>query len=164
LKVKHGSCKQPTISHRLTLAACYFNFQTSMLQTWGPFLLVFDINNHKNWHQLWKFEQGSCILHIVPPWLNNWRINSPFVGPSEHTFGLKQDGYLCNYVLGQSDGWIFCVSLAKRTCTVLHNVLSRICWSTGSHFKRYVYTVINMVNDIQKFDQFWLVKMTCVMT
>ena len=33
------------------------------------------------------------------------------------------------------------------------NVLSSICRSTGRHFKRYVYTVINIVNDTQRFDQ-----------
>jgi len=37
----------------------------------------------------------------------------------------------------QSDDWIFCVSLATRTCNVWRYVLSHICRSIGRHLERY---------------------------
>jgi len=37
--------------------------------------------------------------------------------------------------LGQLEDWIFCVSLASRTCNVWRNMLSRIWQRMGRHFK-----------------------------
>jgi len=48
--------------------------------------------------------------------------------------------------LDQSEDWIFCVSLATRTCSVWCNVqvISYICWSIGI-FKRSVDTLIIVI-------------------
>jgi len=47
-----------------------------------------------------------------------------------------------NASFGQSEDWIFCVSLATRTCNGWRNVLSRNCRTIGRHFKRSVDTFI----------------------
>ena len=42
--------------------------------------------------------------------------------------------------LGQSEDWIFCVSLVMHVCNVWRNTLFRICWYNGCHFKHSVNT------------------------
>jgi len=74
-----------------------------------------------------------------------------FVWPSEWREVATKGGRLrysiTHNVIDQSKNWIVCVSLASRTCIVWHNMLSRICWSTGRHFKHSVDTSITVVTE-----------------
>jgi len=45
--------------------------------------------------------------------------------------------------LGQSEEWIVCVLSAMHTCHIRRNMLSRICWSIGLHFKHSVDKLIS---------------------
>jgi len=77
----------------------------------------------------------SCSLrYFMSPWWGfnnrNWRIDNPFVGPSEMTSDKRRELMLRHNVqhhLGQTEDGIVCVSLVTRNWNVWRNALSRIC-------------------------------------
>ena len=56
-------------------------------------------------------------------------------------YGIPTYWHLYIYQLEAT--WIFCILMAKRTCNIWRNVLSRICRSNGPQFKPFVDTLIH---------------------
>ena len=72
---------------------------------------------------------------------HNWRIDNPFVGPSEMALCFRKSGtlhyvirYMYNIILAKQMTES-CVALIMGTCKVWCNVLSRICRRIERHFK-----------------------------
>ena len=74
-----------------------------------------------------------CLLDRLKWWLVQQKSNK------RREITLRQNA---QYYSGQSDDWVFHVSLATCTCNVRRNMLSRIGQSTQHHFKLSVDTLV----------------------
>ena len=91
----------------------------------------------------------ECMAPLFRPYLQHvfvWWFNFPICQKPVfrtiwiYVFVVQITGGELHNVI--TEGWIFCVSLATRTCNVWLNKLSRICWSIKRHFKRSFNTLI----------------------